>query len=170
MKRVKLQVSRPTAPNEGGRRMAKLRHRSYDRPLKADKRLRTAPRGAHTARYATITCREATHRPAPHRGHPRRGGGRGRAGVRPRPPGTGRTDRHGQPVLHFQGRRGSPRNDARRPSEILVKPTRRKQVNGTPPSSTESKIEKLGCRIAEGRSGPPLAHVIGACNPLCLLH
>ena len=45
MKRVKLQVNGPTAHDAGGCRRAKLRSRSHDRPLKADKRLRHAPSG-----------------------------------------------------------------------------------------------------------------------------
>ena len=119
-----------------------LRTAPWDAHRPAPRALAHSAPGTHTGRHASI--RKATHRPAPHRGHPRRGGGRGRPGVRPRPPGTGRTGRHGQPVLHFQSRRGSPRNDARRPSEILVKSPRRKRVNGTPPSLTESKWDKLG--------------------------
>ena len=45
MKSVKSQVSRAAVPDVGRCRTLKLRYRSYDRPLKADKHLRTAPPG-----------------------------------------------------------------------------------------------------------------------------
>ena len=45
MKSVKSQVSTTAVPDVGRCRTLKLRYRSYDRPLKADKRLRTAPPG-----------------------------------------------------------------------------------------------------------------------------
>ena len=46
MKSVKSQVSTTAVPDVGRCRTLKLRYRSYDRPPKADKRLRTAPRDA----------------------------------------------------------------------------------------------------------------------------
>ena len=45
MKSVKSQVSTTAVPDVGRCRTLKLRYRSYDRPPKADKRLRTAPPG-----------------------------------------------------------------------------------------------------------------------------
>ena len=47
MKSVKSQVRRAAVPDVGRCRTLKLRYRSYDRPPKADKRRRTAPRDAH---------------------------------------------------------------------------------------------------------------------------